>query len=122
MVARTEEEAWQHIKDCRYAKHGSGRACVTHDVYPAELPSGQAATLPDVFEQIIIAVERNDRVLLQEQFVRLMFLQDAMVHREDRCLRFHHGLPVRETFDREDGIDWRVWVCGCGCGEWGSRW
>jgi hypothetical protein len=34
----------------------------------------------------------------------------------------HHNLPVRLTTDREDGIDWPVWVCACGCGDWGARW
>lgn len=33
----------------------------------------------------------------------------------------HHNLPVIETTDREDGIDWPVWVCACGCGAWGTR-
>ena len=35
---------------------------------------------------------------------------------------YHHDLPVRLTTDREDGIDWPVWVCACGCGAWGARW
>jgi hypothetical protein len=34
----------------------------------------------------------------------------------------HHNLPVRLTTDREDGIDWPIWVCACGCGQWGARW
>ena len=34
---------------------------------------------------------------------------------------YHHGLPVREFMDREDGIDWPSWSCACGCGAWGSR-
>jgi hypothetical protein len=33
-------------------------------------------TLLDIFDRVTIAVERNDRVLLHEQFVRLMLLQD----------------------------------------------
>lgn len=35
--------------------------------------------LPDIFDRIMIAVERNDRVLLHEQFVALMTLQDQLV-------------------------------------------
>jgi hypothetical protein len=23
---------------------------------------------------------------------------------------------------REDGIDWPIWYCTCGCGNWGARW
>jgi hypothetical protein len=34
----------------------------------------------------------------------------------------HHGQPVSEGVDREDGIDWPVWTCTCGCGEWGTLW
>ena len=34
---------------------------------------------------------------------------------------YHHDLPVRLTTDREDGIDWPVWVCTCGCGAWDAR-
>lgn len=34
---------------------------------------------------------------------------------------WHHGRPTIDTTDREDGIDWPVWVCACGCGDWGSR-
>lgn len=34
---------------------------------------------------------------------------------------YHHNLPVKLTTDREDGIDWPVWVCTCGCGAWGGR-
>jgi hypothetical protein len=33
-----------------------------------------------------------------------------------------HGKPINKTTDREDGIDWPVWVCACGCGDWGARW
>jgi len=36
--------------------------------------------------------------------------------------RRNHGLPRILTTDREDGIDWPVWVCACGCGEWGTVW
>ena len=25
------------------------------------------------------------------------------------------------TADREDGIDWPIWACTCGCGAWGAR-
>lgn len=24
--------------------------------------------------------------------------------------------------DGEDGIDWPIWYCTCGCGQWGARW
>lgn len=34
----------------------------------------------------------------------------------------HHDQPVRVAIDREEGIDWPVWVCTCGCGDWGARW
>ena len=34
----------------------------------------------------------------------------------------HHGLPCHLTTDREDGIDWPIWTCTCGCGDWGARW
>jgi len=34
---------------------------------------------------------------------------------------YHHGLPVCEFMDRENGIDWPSWSCRCGCGDWGSR-
>lgn len=26
------------------------------------------------------------------------------------------------TIDREDGIEWPIWWCSCGCGNWGARW
>lgn len=26
------------------------------------------------------------------------------------------------TFEREDGIDWPIWVCNCGCGHYKTRW
>jgi hypothetical protein len=35
---------------------------------------------------------------------------------------YHHDHPIRLMTDREDGIDWPVWVCSCGCGDWGARW
>lgn len=34
----------------------------------------------------------------------------------------HHGLPAHASTEREDGIDWPVWICRCGCGSWGARW
>jgi hypothetical protein len=34
----------------------------------------------------------------------------------------HHQHPVREATDREDGIEWPIWECTCGCGDWGARW
>jgi len=33
-----------------------------------------------------------------------------------------HQEEVVHTIMREDGIDWPVWVCACGCGDWGARW
>ena len=110
MIPRTTKEAWQHIRECRYAKHGDGRSCVTHDVYPAELPSRETATLPDIFDHVIIAVERNDRALLQEQFM-LMLLQDRLVRSAQ-----HEHLIVHGTM-REDGINWPIEHCTA-CDWW----
>ncbi len=36
------------------------------------------------------------------------------------------GCPVSHdiiaTIDHEDGIEWPIWTCTCGCGQWGTRW
>jgi hypothetical protein len=29
---------------------------------------------------------------------------------------------IINTVMREDGIDWPIWHCACGCGNWGERW
>lgn len=29
---------------------------------------------------------------------------------------------IEYGIDREDGIDWPIWYCTCGCHEWGARW
>lgn len=29
---------------------------------------------------------------------------------------------VIATFEREDGIDWPIWACTCGCGHYATRW
>jgi len=77
-------------------------------------------TLHDTIQNVQQAVRANDRVLLHQMFVSLMQLQDTYArHREDAL---HHGLPVRREIEREDGIDWKIWVCTCGCGDWGTRW
>lgn len=33
-----------------------------------------------------------------------------------------HTDQIIATVDREDGIEWPIWVCTCGCGNWGARW
>lgn len=61
--------------------------------------------LPDIFDRIIIGVERNDRVLLHEQFVALMTLQDRLAREHDvDCLYNHDSWEA-------------VWCSTCG-----NRW
>jgi hypothetical protein len=74
-------------------------------------------TLLDVFDAITAAIDTNNRSKLDEQIAHLVRLHEAVARGA-----MHHGLPVKETTDREDGIDWPVWACTCGCGDWGARW
>ena len=74
-------------------------------------------TLLEIFDEITAAIDTGSRSKLDEQIARLVRYQEAVARGA-----MHHGLPVRETMDREDGVDWPIWMCTCGCGAWGARW
>ncbi len=71
----------------------------------------------DIFDQINVAVERNDRTLLHQQFTRLILLQDSFAHEE------RHTHTLRHAMMREDGIDWPINECST-CDWWvrSMRW
>jgi hypothetical protein len=62
--------------------------------------------LLDIFEQITIAVERNDRVLLHEHFVALMQVQDRLA-REHYVDCLYNGDSWEAVWCRTCGNRWR---------------
>lgn len=98
--------------------------------------------LDDVLARLIDA-KINGAPVTQEHLVLIVTLQDelhehqiAQRDEDDADVAYcavcgkswgsrrvtHHGRPARYAVDREDGIDWPIWVCTCGCGSSGARW